>query len=197
MNFSIGDDDFFELSSWFASSILGELAPLTGELQIKSKFSCPKVHLGRKKQSYDYDVTHIISLKDDSFTIEIGNNPNAAYTFEDVLGTLRSLDFWFAIYATCSCNNSVNTLDIRANYITNKFENVGVEQEGIWLTNTEHPLHVSLHPLQNVMKVTRLVKDEDGSWLDNSDEIRLPIINVYDVDEKQLVDRIRTLMTFS
>lgn len=162
---------------------------MAGELRIRSKF--------HKHANIIYDITHVISLKDDSFAIEIKANPDAAYTFEDVLGTLRSLDFWFAIYANCSCNNSVNTLDIWANYTTNKVENIGIEQEAIWLTSTEHPLHVSVHPLQNLMRVTRLVKDVDGSWLDNSDEIKLPIINVYDVDEKQLVDRIRTLMTFS
>lgn len=142
------------------------------------------------------DVKFNICLEDNSFKLEI-NDPNEILDSAALLDKLRRNDFWFAIYANCPCNNSVNSLDVTANHVTGKFENIGIEQEAVWLKNTDYKLHVSMHPLQKIMRVTKLIEDVDGSLLDNSDEIKLPLVTIDWSDEKQAVDKIRTMMVFS
>lgn len=144
------------------------------------------------------NVTHIINCITNEYRFEI--KKTKFVTDINAIGeAIVEENFWFGFYSGCPepCDCGVNSTDIEANGVTGKFENVGVEQESIQLIKTKDMFHVSLHPKDNEIQVTKLIRDEKGDLLDNSNVIRLPLANIDFSNEERAVEKIKMMIVFS
>lgn len=147
-----------------------------------------------------FQIEGIHKKSSDSFLISINLDTNEFRVISEAQ-IVQSIQLYFYLYANCSnmidkhtCNCCINTEDIDLNSSFNQIENLCIEYESVWLTRTEYPFHISIQA--NNMKVTKM-HWENGELIDNTNEIRVPLVDLDFSDEISAVQKIRTMLVFS
>jgi hypothetical protein len=178
MQISVGPDDTFSLSSFEKNNNI---------LTLNCLFFV-------KKQKYH--IKYDINCIDNTFNSDISDpTPSDKYV------TKASLPyFFFYIRSNCRvCDAShTNGTDLELDLSSKIIFNIGVETDGIYLLKEKNKYHISFEYDRNKMIISRCYEDKNtGEILDDNKPFNFPIIDFDFSNIEKVINRIKTILTFS
>ena len=108
--------------------------------------------------------------------------------------------FYFYINADCKvCNSaSANSTDIELSHNNNLVTNLGIEREGIFIVLSKNNYHLTILHDSNKTLINKCIIDKVSyDIIDDGKVFECPIVNFDFSNLQKVVNKIKTLITFS
>lgn len=106
--------------------------------------------------------------------------------------------FYLYLFSNCdNCDSHVNTSDIDFNLLSNKLEEISLDQEGNNLLNGKHKYNVIADYSSNCLIISKLSVSKDGNLSISKNHAILPLIDLDYTDQSVVSQKITNLLIFS
>jgi hypothetical protein len=148
-----------------------------------------------------YSVEYKVNCLDNTFDVSVDNVQPLLEVEEKPYRKIEEAYFYFYIQSYCDeCDNVfIFSADIELDIVDKKVSDLQLERESLYLLKGEDKFHLTLIHDRNVMLVSRCFDSTDNmlAWGEDEKIMELPLIRFDLSDQKNVVQRLKTLILFS